>query len=163
MKSAQIRSYFWSLFSCIWTEYRKIRTKNNSLLGHFSSSGSFRRVGNCAFPQNFHARKFGEIRVFCAVIIYALYSPCHMCLQIYFHDISKNSHKWADFTDFIKKRPMNLLFQKFETLISGIISTKINKHYIKLCREYNTQLIAQKKYECIQRKKRMFRNKLLTL
>ena len=115
------------------------------------------------FPQNFHARKFGEIRVFCAVIIYALYSTCHMCLQIYFHDISKNSHKWADFTDFIKKRPMNLLFQKFETLISGIISTKINKHYIKLCREYNTQLIAQKKYECIQRKKRMFRNKLLTL
>ena len=47
-----------------------------------------------------------------------------MCLQIYFHDISKNSQKWADFTDFIKKRPTNLLFQKFEILISGIIFKK---------------------------------------
>ena len=51
VKSVQIRSYFWSVFSCIWTEYgdlqsnlriqskyRKIRTRNNSVLGHFSRS-----------------------------------------------------------------------------------------------------------------------------
>ena len=31
VKSAQIRSYFWS-------EYRKIRNRNNSTLGHFSRS-----------------------------------------------------------------------------------------------------------------------------
>ena len=44
--SVQIRSYFWSLFSCIRTEYgdlgrseyRKIRTRNNSVFGHFSRS-----------------------------------------------------------------------------------------------------------------------------
>ena len=36
MKSIQIRSYFWSGFSCIRTEYRKIRTRNNSVFGHFS-------------------------------------------------------------------------------------------------------------------------------
>ena len=44
--SVQIRSYFWSLFSCIRTEYgdlgrseyRKIRTSNNSVFGHFSRS-----------------------------------------------------------------------------------------------------------------------------
>ena len=42
VKSVQIRSYFWSLFSCIWTEYRKIRTGNNSLFGHFSRSASFK-------------------------------------------------------------------------------------------------------------------------
>ena len=29
MKSVQMRSYFWS-------EYRKIRTRNNSVFGHFS-------------------------------------------------------------------------------------------------------------------------------
>ena len=29
VKSVQIRSYFWSIFSCIRTEYRKIRTRNN--------------------------------------------------------------------------------------------------------------------------------------
>ena len=51
VKSVQIRSYFWSLFSCIWTEYgyllrksaikseyRKIRIRNNSLFGQFSCS-----------------------------------------------------------------------------------------------------------------------------
>ena len=35
-KSIQIRSYFWSVFSCIWIEYRKIRIRNNSVFGHFS-------------------------------------------------------------------------------------------------------------------------------
>ena len=45
VKSVQIRSYFWSVFSCISTEYgyllriqseyRKIRTRNNSVFWHF--------------------------------------------------------------------------------------------------------------------------------
>ena len=45
VKSDQIRSYFWSVFSCIRTkylrlqsEYRKIWTRNNSAFGHFSGS-----------------------------------------------------------------------------------------------------------------------------
>ena len=50
VKSVQIQSYFWSVFSCIQTEYvdslrlriqseyRKIRTRNNSVFGHFSRS-----------------------------------------------------------------------------------------------------------------------------
>ena len=38
VKSVQIRSYFWSIFSCIRTEYRKILTRNNSVFGHFSRS-----------------------------------------------------------------------------------------------------------------------------
>ena len=38
LKSVQIRGYFWSLFSCARTEYRKIRTRNNSVFGHFSGS-----------------------------------------------------------------------------------------------------------------------------
>ena len=38
VKSVEIRSCFWSVFSCIWTEYRKIQTKNNSVFGHFSRS-----------------------------------------------------------------------------------------------------------------------------
>ena len=38
VKSVQIRSYFRSVFSCIWTEYRKIRTRNNSVFGHISRS-----------------------------------------------------------------------------------------------------------------------------
>ena len=50
MKSVQIRNYFWSVFSCIRTEYgdlvnlriqsecRKIQTRNNSIFGYFSRS-----------------------------------------------------------------------------------------------------------------------------
>ena len=38
VKSVQIQSFFWSVFSCIWTEYRKIRTRKNSVFGHFSGS-----------------------------------------------------------------------------------------------------------------------------
>ena len=38
LKSAQIRSFFWSVFSCIRTEFRKIRTRKNYVFGHFSRS-----------------------------------------------------------------------------------------------------------------------------
>ena len=38
MKIVQIRSFFWSVFSCIRTDYRKIRTRKNSVFGHFSRS-----------------------------------------------------------------------------------------------------------------------------
>ena len=39
MKSAQIRSYFWSVFSCI-------RTRNNSVFVHFLRSAGFKRTIN---------------------------------------------------------------------------------------------------------------------
>ena len=50
VESVQIRSYFWSVFSCIWTEYgdllriqskyRKIWTRKKIIFGHVSSSDS---------------------------------------------------------------------------------------------------------------------------
>ena len=53
VKCVQILSYFWSVFSCIQTEYgdyglnfripseyKKIRTRNNSVSGNFSPSGT---------------------------------------------------------------------------------------------------------------------------
>ena len=40
MKSVQVRSYFWSVFSCIRTKYRKIRTRKNSVFAQFSRSDS---------------------------------------------------------------------------------------------------------------------------
>ena len=43
VKSVQIRSYFWSIISCICTEYTKIRTTNNSIFGHFSRSAEKKR------------------------------------------------------------------------------------------------------------------------
>ena len=38
VKSVQIRNYFWSVFSCIRTEYGDLRS--NSVFGHSSRSGS---------------------------------------------------------------------------------------------------------------------------
>ena len=38
VKSVQIRSYFWSILSCIQSEYKKLRTRNYSVFGHFSLS-----------------------------------------------------------------------------------------------------------------------------
>ena len=38
VKSVHIRIFFWSIFSSIRIEYRKIRTRENSVFGHFSRS-----------------------------------------------------------------------------------------------------------------------------
>ena len=35
MKSVEIRSFFWPVFSCIQSEYRKIRTRKSPYLGTF--------------------------------------------------------------------------------------------------------------------------------
>ena len=40
VKSVQIRSFFWSVFSRIQPECGKIRTRKNSIFGHFSHSDS---------------------------------------------------------------------------------------------------------------------------
>ena len=36
-------TYFWSVFSCIGTEYRKIQIRKNSTFGHFSRSESVKK------------------------------------------------------------------------------------------------------------------------
>ena len=46
MKSVQIRGYFWSVFFCIQSEYRKIRTTKNSVFGHFSRSVQIKDLNN---------------------------------------------------------------------------------------------------------------------
>ena len=44
VKSVQIRSFFWSVFFRIRTEYGKIRTRKNSVFGNFSQSTPLLRV-----------------------------------------------------------------------------------------------------------------------
>ena len=41
VESVQIRSYFWSVFSCIQSEYRKIRSRNNSVFEHSPHSRAY--------------------------------------------------------------------------------------------------------------------------
>ena len=49
VKSVQIRSFFWSVYSCIRTEYRNIRTRKNSVFRHISRSD---------FQGNYHQRRY---------------------------------------------------------------------------------------------------------
>ena len=53
-----VEFFFWSVFSRIWTEYGRIRTRKNSVFGHFSRSGrSFRwkNYHKCSlFDKNLH-------------------------------------------------------------------------------------------------------------
>ena len=58
VKIVQIRSYFWFVFSCIWTEYRKIRTRSNSVIGRFSRSWYFP-----VFGLNTKIYKFTELTI----------------------------------------------------------------------------------------------------
>ena len=53
MKSVQIRIYFWSVFPYIQSEYSKIRTRNNSVFGHFSRGVSYKRSCSLKF-RKFH-------------------------------------------------------------------------------------------------------------
>ena len=56
VKSVQIRSFFWSVFSCIQSEYRNIPTRKNSVFGHFSRSVEF----NNFFFQVFFKKFFSS-------------------------------------------------------------------------------------------------------
>ena len=50
VKSCKIRSFFWSVFSSIPTEYGKIRTRKNFVFGHFSRSADGHdliQIGSC--------------------------------------------------------------------------------------------------------------------
>ena len=58
VKSVQIRIFFWSIFYCIWTEYRKIRTRKNSVFQHFSRSELFSKN-----RQNFLKSSFLDIQL----------------------------------------------------------------------------------------------------
>ena len=49
VKSVHIRSFFWSVFSCIRTEYRKIRVRKNSVFGQFLTQG----LRNASFSKHF--------------------------------------------------------------------------------------------------------------
>ena len=46
MKSVKIRSFFWSVFSCIQSEFRKIQTRKKSIFRHFWRSGKERVAVN---------------------------------------------------------------------------------------------------------------------
>ena len=70
VKSAQIRSYFWSVFSSIQSEYRKLRTRNNSVFGHFSRSVyilNFKSFAYDTWPTNGYSHGQYFTKIFCVI------------------------------------------------------------------------------------------------
>ena len=70
MKSVQIRSFLWSVFSCARAEYSKKRTRKNSLFGHFSRIGRFnvkfeKGRSNFNFVDVVLIRSFDKAETFC--------------------------------------------------------------------------------------------------
>ena len=64
VKRVQIGSYFWFIFSCIQSEYRKIRTRNNCLFGDFPRSAPFYaswKSENIWFSYDFQKQSPGGI------------------------------------------------------------------------------------------------------
>ena len=57
VKNVQIRSLFWSVFSRIQSEYAKLRTRKNSVFGHFLWSGC---IGNF-INRTARVRRFSQI------------------------------------------------------------------------------------------------------
>ena len=58
VKSVQLRSFFWSVFSCIQSQYRKIRTRKNSGFGDFSRSAIYVM---CPGVMGWHSSSFAQI------------------------------------------------------------------------------------------------------
>ena len=63
-----MRRFFWSLFSRIWigiqSKYRKVRTRNNSVFGHFSRSDSSKRIFIVSNEQKKPSRDLFKKRCF---------------------------------------------------------------------------------------------------
>ena len=63
VKSVQIWSFFWSVFSCIWT-------RKNSIFGHFSRSGSvnktvnYKKITNHQKAKEINGTMMNEIRFY---------------------------------------------------------------------------------------------------
>ena len=73
---------------CIQSEYRKIRTRKNSVFGHFSRSASKLSHGeslSCVLCVSFHLNYF-------LVVLYMLYSHCQVIIDYTYFVFPERSH-----------------------------------------------------------------------
>ena len=90
MKSVQTRSFFWSVFSCIQSEYRKIRTRKNSIYGHFSRSAYFSTydlTAECVIYGSYHYVKSVQIQIFFWSLFFWSIYWVNLCIQSKFGKI----------------------------------------------------------------------------
>ena len=91
VKSVQIRSFFWSIYSCVQSEYRKIRTRKNSAFGHFSRTCQISKMELFVKITN----DFQSLTVFTKSLKKFWLCPCSLSL----HKTCKNtSFHWLAFS-----------------------------------------------------------------
>ena len=77
VKSVQIQSYFWSVFSCVWTEYKNIRTRRNSIFGHFSCSILLEKLPLTKVTHaTSHVQYPVKFRNFCKIFVLNVWENC---------------------------------------------------------------------------------------
>ena len=78
VKSVQILSYFWSVFSCTQSECRKMQTINNSVFGYFSRSvlDTFYRRLSYTDGENTTSLKFTNL-----MVVQLLFLASNLCQE----------------------------------------------------------------------------------
>ena len=97
MKSIQIWSYFWSIFSCIQSKYRKIQTRNNSVFAHFSRSEYFMFAAAKSWFQPLSSTNIFRLRS----------AAANLCWQFWNHGYNRSGKKTDD------KQVVNLSIKGF--------------------------------------------------
>ena len=94
MKSAQIQSFFWSVFSRIWTEYGEILRRDTEYLSVFSPNAGKYGPEKTLYLDTFHTvvslllviSTLALVKVQCmnsvAFIIYIIYVVMLLCMKI---------------------------------------------------------------------------------
>ena len=85
VKILQIYSFFWSVFSRIQSKYGKIRTRKNSVIGHFSHSGFHQRKN--WFLMNYYCQ---YIIVWNPHTTQSLQSKCSHCAKFFHNNLCWN-------------------------------------------------------------------------
>ena len=74
VKSVQIRSFSWPVFSCIQAEYWKIQTRKNSVSGHFSHSGGlYEKNKNLRNVSQFLDNMINNLKIKRATILHKIF------------------------------------------------------------------------------------------
>ena len=143
VKSVQLRSYFWSVFSCIrreygdlrskspgnlriQSEYRKIQTRNNSVIGHFSRSDAIKQWNKLSL-ENRNTELHASFQEMLRNLIrptgnrtYKIYNPLGMKLL--------TSNYQPGFSDLSEHK---LRYNFADTLIRYVlVLQKLNLHFI---------------------------------
>ena len=90
VKKIQIQSFVWSVFYCIQSEHRKIRTRKKSVFGHFSRNGNINTIRSIFLRKQHH--HFPSKKE-CAMETFSKLNFKRVAIFKYWHKISNLKNK----------------------------------------------------------------------